>query len=171
MNRNMDNPMGKLAPTPAPLRTGQILIAALLLGMLSFSGIAAAMAGKAGSHPDPKLATTLFIVLGLLAVTELTVFLALVRPTFIRQVRADSQSRDEASRDSFLQQRFLTLTILSGALAEGLGLFGAVIVLLTGKYEALAAPALAAVALLLVLPTPARFDRFKQSVSDQAFQR
>lgn len=157
--------------TSGPLRTGQILIAALIFGMLSFAGVAAAMAGKI-SRPDPQLANMLFIVMGVLAVSELTAYHLLVRPIFIRQTRSQAQAIDPASRAAFIEPRYLNLTIIAGALAEGLGLLGAVTTLVTGRLEALAAPALAALALLIIIPTRDRLDRFVRAVTEeQPFSR
>src|SRR5262249_48205082 len=143
--------------TSAPVRTGQILVAALLAGMVSFSGVGVAMAGQLGGKPDPKLADLLFVVMGILAIGELGVYHLLLRPMFLRPVRREAAAREERIRAAFIEQRYLGLTILAAALAEGVGLLGAVTVLMTGRFEALASPALATVVLLLILPTRDRF--------------
>ena len=154
-------------PTPTAIRIGQVLIAALVFGMVSFAAVATVMAGQIGGPVDPKLATTLFIVIGGLAVSELIAFHVVVRPLFMKQTRDAAAALPEGDRAQHIEQRYLNLTIVAGALAEGVGLFGAATVLLTGRLEALAAPGLATIALLLIFPTQARLDRFSRAILDQ----
>ncbi len=150
----------------SPIKTGQILVGALLFGMLSFAVVAATMGGKLNTSPDPNLAEMLFIVMGVLAVVEFTAYNFLLKPLLIAQVRREALALDESVRPRYLEQRYLIVTILAAALAEGLGLLGAVTVLLTGRLEALAAPGLAAMALLVILPGPYRFERFTRLIEN-----
>jgi len=158
--------------TASTLRTGQILIGALTFGMLSFTVIAAAMAGQTGGPSmPPSSATTLLIILGALAIAELGAYHIFIRPALLRRVRRDAQDlTDYTARSSFIEQRYLIATLIPAALAEGCGLFGAVIVLISGRYEALAAPIAAAIVMALLFPTPARLERFARS-TEEVFPR
>lgn len=59
---------------------------------------------------------------------------------------------------------FVTLTLISGSLAEGFGLFGAVIYLITGDSYALVAPAIALFLIARLLPIRDRLARFTELV-------
>lgn len=158
--------MNQNATPLGTLRTGQLLIAALTFGMVTFTGIAAVMSKTMASNPrSQNLDSTLLAALGGLAIMELIAYKLLVRPNIIRQARREAEGRDEIGRRAFLEQRYLTLIILAGALVEGVGLFGAVILMVSGQWAAIAAPALASIAMLLVIPTADRFDAFLREVS------
>lgn len=149
-----------------PIKTGQVLVGALIMGMVSFSAVAMFMGGKLGNSVDPSLGDMLLIVMGILAVVEFCAYHALMRPLMIKSIRSQSLAVDPSTRAAFLGQRFLTLTIVAAAMAEGVGLLGAVTTLLTGRIEALIAPAVATVALLLTLPTDGKLAAFTRKVED-----
>jgi hypothetical protein len=65
----------------------------------------------------------------------------------------------------------VSLRIIAAAMAEGFGLFGIVIFLVTGTAIALAAPVLALVILTRLVPTRDRISRFLAELSGQPIPR
>ncbi len=147
------------------VRTLRILIGALIMGVLMITGVAAAMAAT-GKATQKDIAMMLLLALGGLAIAELVAYRALVRPTILRQVRRNYAAAAEDAKEAFLLGQFTTMTILAAALIEGVGLFGAVILLITGQWAAIAAPLIAAGALAFLMPSREAVDRFRREVSE-----
>ena len=152
---------------PDPLRTLPFLVAALLMGVLTFTGFATFIAfTRGGMAPPASTDYTLLLVLAVLGPSEFLAYHVALRPMFARRAR-ETASASEETRDFGLAQQFAMKTIIAAALLEGWGLFGAVILFLIGQWPALAAPMIAAVGLALLLDARGRFERFKEDATGQ----
>jgi len=138
-----------------PLRSAAIVHLALIVGLLTFGAVAVGLVAAGEPLGDPALADTLLPVLALLAVAEAPAWLV-VRKTFDARLaeRADA-AREELARGELPPELF-QVALIGSALAEGVGLFGVVIHLLTGAVAALAAPAVAVVLIAVLVPTRAK---------------
>lgn len=151
--------MSDPAPFPAAaVRITQILVAAMLGGMLAFSAVAAAIGPK--SSPSPDTARTLLLVAaGILLVTSI-LGTAVIPRAFAAQARARLRGAQPEDMPAIAYPLYQTSCILRTAMLEGPGLLGAFIVLTHGSTLALAIPAAAAAILILTFPTNDRFARF-----------
>lgn len=149
------------------LKVLQILIGALIMGMLTFTGFAAFMAatGKA-SQPNSGLDQTLLIVIGVLSISELIAYRVMVRPTLFKQIRTKYAEAPESGRALIVSSHFTVVTIVAAAMIEGVGLLGAVTLFLSGNWVAAAVPVIAAGALALLIPSQERLDKFRREVSE-----
>jgi len=125
----------------------QIIIAALIVGLAGFSGVAVWMAGEGGLGNDASLAPILRAALlvlgfGLVAASRVVKRVMLGKP---------SGSDDPAGHEAALASR-LTLTVVQAAFADGFGLCGSVFLLVTGQLYFLAAPAISILIMLKLLP-------------------
>ena len=136
----------------------RVVLGALLLGMTSFAAVAAFLGPSKGAA-DPKL---FLIALAVMGPVELILYRLAVRPAIIRQA---AQALRAGATDAAMEARFTAATILAAALAEGWGLFGCVIVMISGQWAALVAPACAAAVLGSLLDVRGRFERFKQEAA------
>ena len=145
----------------------RVLLAAMGGGMVVFAGIAMLVVKSGSTDSRPALAPILLPILGLIAILELPVY-ATMRRGIVSKAR-QAWDREPSSNDPAIEllPSYNTLTIIGGALAEGFGLFGAVVFLLTGSWPALAAPAIALVALAAVFPSRDRLNRFVTAVTGQ----
>lgn len=147
-----------MTPAAPPLRTTRIIVLALALGVLTFTGVVVALRLTSSPDMDPETAQLLLVVLGGLAVSEGGLYVVLRRNFVGRAVAAREESL------AFLRQGLTppalhTLAIVGGALAEGVGLLGTIAVLLGASWYALAAPILAVALILLQVPTQERLAR------------
>jgi hypothetical protein len=154
---------------PGPLRLLPILIGALVMGVLAFTGVATFFAitrGGLSKHISPEF--ILLATLGALGVFEFIMFHAVLRPAFAKKARDTAAATDNPdARDHALAQQFVAKTIIAAALLEGWGLFGAVIVLLHAQWPAIAAPIIAVIGLALMLNVRDRFARFREMATGQ----
>jgi hypothetical protein len=149
------------------LRVLRLLLAAMGGGMVVFAGIAVLVVKSGSMDSRPALAPILLPILGLVAILELPVY-ATMRRGIVSKAR-QAWDRTPSSDDPAVEllPSYNMLTIIGGALAEGFGLFGTVVFLLTGSWPALAAPAIALVALAAVFPSQDRLNRFVTAVTGQ----
>jgi len=145
----------------------RLLVAAMGGGMTIFAGIAVLLVKSGTMEGKRELAPVLLAILGLVAVTQIPVY-TVIRRGIVSKAR-QTWDRDPSMDDPALEllPSYNMLTIIGGALAEGLGLFGTVVFLLTGSWPALAAPAIALLALAAVFPSPDRLNRFVTAVTGQ----
>jgi F0F1-type ATP synthase membrane subunit c/vacuolar-type H+-ATPase subunit K len=152
-------------PIDQALRILRIIVAAMMMGVFGLSVVAVLVGRQA--DPNPKLANIMLVLLAVMAVWELIAY-AVVRASVLNRLRrrfaGNPPAEDPATE---LIGSFNSLTIIACALAEGLGLFGAVIMLITGAWAALAAPALALIVLTLQLPSEDKIARFVSGVTGQ----
>ena len=157
--------MDQLAERLRPLKTTMVALAA---GMLVLA-LAAAVAVLSEAMPiDESLGPILLMVLGLVAFGEAVGYI-MIRQGVVRKTRTGLESCSaEIEQTAALANGFASLTIIGAAMLEGLGLFGAVIVLLTGQLAVLLAPALAIVFLLtLAFPTEKKAREFIGAVTGE----
>jgi len=150
----------------ASIQTIRIIVCALAVGIVFFVGVTiflnltngAAAAPAPGPAVSPQGAPSgmpdvMLIALGGLAATATMTFL-LVPPLMIKQSAARWKAANtEAEREHVVMSSLSIVTIFRAALVEGVGLFGAVLFMLYGEWALLAAPALAVLLLLTLIPT------------------
>ncbi len=149
---------------PPTLKTLQIVVIALFMGMMTASGVFAMLHVTGSAKPSsaglsPEL---LAGILGALALGTATMML-IVPPALIRQgaARYRAQETDEG-KQFVLMQTLSTSTIIRCAMVEGVGLFGAVAFFITGMWPLLAAPALAGLLILSFFPTEGKLRRARE---------
>ncbi len=154
---------------PERLRPLRIVIVALAAGLLVLAVVAVVAVLSEAMPIDESLGPILLMVLGLVAFAE-AVGYVIIRQGIVRKTRAGLENcSTEIEQTATLANAFASLTIIGGAMLEGLGLFGAVIVLLTGQLVVLIAPALAIIFLLtLAFPTGKKAREFIGAVTGQA---
>lgn len=120
---------------------------------------------QAGSIPhDDGLGSTLLLVLPLLALGEMPAYVVLRQAAIARLRRSCADSSSDVERTTALLNGFVILTIIAGAMVEGLGLFGILIYLVSGKTLALLAPGVAIILLAAIFPSQEKARQFESSV-------
>jgi hypothetical protein len=99
----------------------------------------------------------LYVVSGLLTATSIAGFWGIGRFA-VSSLRKNGAGRDPQERERLATMGLVTTSILRAAFAEGAGLFGAVLVLLTGTLYTLGAVAIAVVLIVLLLPVRSRLE-------------
>ena len=145
----------------------RLLLAAIGGGMVIFAGIAVLLVKSGSMEGKRELAPILLPILGLIAILELPVYATMRRGIVSKARQAWDRAPSSGDPAVELLPSYNMLTIIGGALAEGFGLFGTVVLLLTGSWPALAAPAIALLALAAVFPSPDRLNRFVTAVTGQ----
>lgn len=170
---------GSTSSSPeAQLKSLPVILLALMGGMVSFAGLATYMAmtrgalmvpakqdasaagagaaaGFGGGAGDPTL--VLYVVSGVLTAISIVISIGLGRYA-VSSVRKSWASGDDAARKRQATAALFTTSILRGGFAEGAGLFGAVVVLLTGTLYTLGAVVIAAVLLAMLVPVRTRLE-------------
>jgi len=142
------------------LRLPRLAIAGMAVGIITFAAVTVVLVagGTLGTRPD--LARPLLLALLGLGVAEVPGYAA-VRQGILRRLRDAAVGGQMAPLPAdVLARYYVTLTLVGGALAEGLSLFGIVIVLVTGAWWGLAAPAVGLALIALQVPSNARFGQF-----------
>lgn len=156
------------------LRPLQMIVAALIVGVITFTIVALAVGGMQsgpGQAPAPaqagslSMANTLRLVCAALIAGTLMVF-PIVRRGQIGVLSRQTSGGDADDR-ARLMQAFTATTIIGGALAEGPALFGAVILLLTGELQDLILIAVPLLVLLFRFPTAGRWESFVRGIQVQ----
>jgi hypothetical protein len=161
-----------MSPTLTQIvRINQILVTALLFGVVSFAAVAVAL-GPLQPAPAPVAGAPigpfggydpLLLAMGALIVGQFPVLLFLgiamgkQAAGMARRLAAEPETRDTA-----LARLWMNGTILRAALAEGAGLFGAVILLLHGERLALVGVGFAVLVLVAIMPTRGRLENWIQ---------
>lgn len=146
------------------LMGSQILVGAMAAGLVFFTGFALCAVTlpifeKPIHEGNENLALILLIVLGAMGCGQFVAFLVLRRLmlTRLRPVAEAEHSDEEAIPALVAGTR--AFNVIGAALAEGFGLFGSVVFLLTGSWPALAASVLGVIWLLAQLPTREKYRR------------
>jgi hypothetical protein len=149
------------------LQISRLVIAAMAMGIIGFAAVVVLLAAGGRMNADPQLADILLIVLAILAVAQVPVYV-FVRRAILANLRrtCDSRTSGEAAAQE-LTKGFNALTITGGAMAEGLSLFGLVILLLSGNWLALAGPLVGLLLLAVQFPTRDKLRRFVESATGQ----
>lgn len=143
-------------PAQRRLRVLQILIGALMMGLLSASVVMTLLVVIGHAPPSPSLAKTFAVVVPALFAATLVASVVVLRALTSQarqQWEAASPHEDPAA---FAMPKFEVQAILRGALLEGPGLFGAVATMLTGECLFLIVPGLALLGLAATFPTKDR---------------
>lgn len=148
-------------PPQLPMLPMQIVTVAMMVGIALFTGVGFFMAPV--MEEGTPLEDLLLPALGGLALLMIAPY-AVLRAVLLARARRLAESGESGEADASLFPVYNTLTLLGSALVEGFGLFGAVIFLLTRRHEALAAPALAIVLLVLRMPSREGYRRFRDAV-------
>lgn len=162
------DPSGKrLMNAAETLRAGPLMIIALMAGLTIFTCVAAVMGpisppAPAGTPPTPGQQplplNAMYAMLGALGAGSVVAYFVHGRSCVKKAKEAwKARTSDDDGRDA-VARVLMTTTILKGALVEGPGLFGAVLILLTGSLAAIAAPIVALVLLAIMLPVRSRFE-------------
>ncbi|HEX6884524.1 MAG TPA: hypothetical protein VF530_14200 [Planctomycetota bacterium] len=143
-------------PTPT-LVAFRFVPLAMAFGVLVLTGGAVALraSGTLAGSPDTARILT-YCVAGL--ALALVPALVVLRATQVARLRAGRAQALELLAQGRVPHPVLALTIGSCALVEGLGLLGAVTVLLGGPWAVLAVPVLAVAVILLQVPTRTRIE-------------
>ena len=163
-------------PSSGVIRTSQILVGALMMGLLMFSGVVVylrlsgslsttgrGIAGGPGSGlPDATAILLIGVMTGLTVVTAIVGFL--LRSVVVRVVRKKVES-GETVEQPVLLLRYQTLTIARAALAEAPALLATVIVMLTGNWLAFIGTGVGLLMLLVVMPSRGKFDVFVRAAT------
>lgn len=150
------------------LKTGQIIVLAMMGGLVSFGAVLAVLS-QVGELGSAKLDATIPLgVVAALAVTEVPVYV-LIRKGLIAKGREKLAGRRSAMGEPLLGEAmdvFLIMTIIGAAMCEGVGLFGLVVMLLTGNYFGALFAFVALALLALQLPTEARLRSFASALTE-----
>ena len=141
----------------ASLRSVQIIPLAMALGVLAISGVAIAVRLSGGVESNPEVTGVLTMAVAALAVAMVPVYFVL-RRTLVARAQEERAKGLELLAQGQAPPALLTLLIVGAALAEGVGLFGAVTLLIGGPWFVLAAPGLALALILMQIPTRERFE-------------
>lgn len=140
-----------------PLR---LVVVAMAFGIVVLTVVASVLAAGGSMSLKPELAGPLGLALGVFVVVAAVAY-TLVRNRMIaglRQTYDEQSTPDDPATE--LAPRYVAITIIGAALAEGPSLLGGIVVLLTGQWTALVVPAVGVVVLALLLPTRDRFASF-----------
>lgn len=152
-----------------PLR---IIIPAMIVGVIGFAVVAGALGGSMVSAAEQ--AQMFLVILACMAVMEVIGY-SVVRMVHLAQTRREIESAridagpgDPSSAAQLVAaSSYFTLTLIAAAMAEGIGLFGTVVFLITGAKPALAALGLALVVLVLQIPTRGKLADFVASATGE----
>lgn len=154
------------------LKSLQVIVVALMGGMLAFTGLAtymaltrgAAMVPQQGATPPPGGAVSrsdptmmLYVVSGAVSAMSIVAFIVVGRLA-VADVRKKAAGLSGDARERTAVQGMMVSTIIRAAFAEGAGLLGAVVVLLTGTLYTLGAVVVATVLLMMLMPVRSRME-------------
>jgi peptidoglycan/LPS O-acetylase OafA/YrhL len=145
---------GRGAPSQT-LAQFKIILFALAAGVLMFAVVASVLGpvgGPAEEGADDSLGQTLLYALGAMALGVLPLAVVLRRWGFSRVEHRREEAIAEID-DGRIPQELAGAILVSAAAVESVGLFGCVVVLITGNMIALAAPAVAVVGILMSVPS------------------
>jgi hypothetical protein len=134
-------------------------------GLLVFGCVATVVRASGFVWPAEGMGTVLLLILAMLAVGE-TVAYGVVRQATMRNAQRSYETcSTDTERSALILNSFATVVIIGCAMIEGLGLFGVVIYLVSGKGLGLLAGALAVILLAASFPTAHKFHSFESSVT------
>ena len=153
--------------TPLYLRRLRLIILAMTMGVIVFAAIVIYLITFGGMSTRPDLANVLLAALVAQAALEIVLYFVARKliNDWLRQ-RQSGQAGDSVA-PSDLVRAFFTISLIVAGLAEGLSLFGLVILMLTGNWLAIVAPAIGLLLIALRFPSNDKFNRFAASVTGQ----
>jgi hypothetical protein len=147
---------GKITPM-------QLVVVAMIGGMLAFAVMTLFVSPR--MEHDPALARPLLAALGGMGVMELVAYLVLRQVTLAGlRGRADA-GQPQAELDGRILGAWQTLTLIRSAMLEAIGLFGIVIVLLTGRWAWFAVPAAAIAFLVAGFPSRGQLESLSTRIT------
>lgn len=171
------DPIHESAPhqgAPNRLRVLQVIVLALISSLTAFSVLAAILGPQVRTPTANSSAARtssehlLMMALGAIGLLGLLLLTFLIRPAITRKARWAWQTRpsDEVGATS-VWSMYMVRTIVTAAFIEGIGLFGGIIHMLTGALPPIAAPVIAIVLLICIIPTRGRLQEFVKVVSSE----
>jgi hypothetical protein len=144
--------------TEKALLTLKIVVSALLAGVIVTWAVILAISG---SKPDrPELTGPLSTILLVFAVVATVLPMLLYRP-IVGKARQEIANAPAQADHAGIAVRYLQVyTLISVALGEGLGLFAAVVYLLTGYQSAMLLAALGIILIVRQFPTSGQLESF-----------
>jgi len=121
-------------------------------GVIGLMVVAFVLVANKPLPKDEKLATILLAVMGFMALSDLPAYV-LVRTTLRTKLRDTVRQDTQPDPLMSVLRAYSTMTIIGAAMAEGLGLFGAVICLVTGHMLAVAGPIVTLAVLFALFPS------------------
>jgi hypothetical protein len=144
------------------VRVLRIIVAALVMGLVTFIAVAAGLVASGSAVENPEAALPLLVALAGFALAGVPAYVV-ARLTILKKLRRGvAEGATAAISTDELTRSFTALTIVGCAVAEGASLFAIVILLVTGIWWVLVVPALGIA--LIVLQAPSR-DKFHQFAS------
>lgn len=142
---------------PVPIRTLQIILLALVMGLTCFTGLVAYLrTTQAGFGAQPASdVLTLLVPIFFVGNAVACLFIQSVAK---KAVLAERESARMLLKRGSMPPALARAAILGAALAEGGGLFGTVVVLIGGPLFLFAAPAVSVIWMLLLFPTLERIE-------------
>ncbi len=147
----------------------RVVLGAMGMGIVAFAAVAVVLGQGGQMTTQPELARILLPVLALMAAPALVAFL-LVRNAAVGKLRSEAGQAPDRITVEVVAARLVPVTIIGGALAEGVSLFGTVAYLLTGQALALAAPAVGIIALVLLMPSLTRIRRLTSAITGRIWE-
>ncbi|MBY0263800.1 MAG: hypothetical protein K2Q20_15755 [Phycisphaerales bacterium] len=152
-------------PSAAPsLSALRIIIAAFLFGVLGFAAVTAVIRLTAPARPAGGPTDSMLLGLTALLIVNSVVIGAFFRSQAVAKARRDHEAGPGLDEPAILQ-KFGTVTILRGALAEGAALLGVMTTFLTGNWLGLVAAGFAMLVLAAAFPTRGKLEAFVRDVT------
>lgn len=149
---------------PKQLFPLQIIIPVMAAGMIAFGVITSVLTPVGKPEAIADLTNILLLVLALLAASEIPAFF-IVRMGRIAKLRKTLSDRKPEECLKPIAATYLQITLIGAAMAEGIGLFGIVIVLITGNWLVGLAPLLALLVLVMLFPRLGAFQSFASNAT------
>lgn len=154
-------------PSLPTFRSAQLVLGALIFGLVSLTGTFVVLrANGFGGTSIPAAREALVAALGVLFLSSGVTY-AFLRPRFLSRVQASKDEALASIQQGRLPMPLQSAAIVGAALAEGPGLFGAVVYFLGGPAYVLAAPALAILAIAILIPNRERTEELVRSLSPE----
>ena len=147
------------------MKTAQIILSLLLVGVIVFTIVVIFV--RPPEEPDEERAPLMLLILGVVAFSVLPVY-GIVRKGFIKALSRRHQLALAEVRHHQIPPELMGLAIVGGALTESVGIFGAVVFMLTGEWYALAAPAVAVILLGVQIPGKESLERLIRLARERA---
>jgi len=143
----------------------RIIIGAMAMGIILLGIVVIFLENTFSQKTDPKIVTPLMISLAALALAEIPAYI-IIRLNTIRKLSEQyKKNRPQENPTEELTARYAVLTIIGSAMAEGVSLFGLVILLLTTQWFVLSIPILGLIILTFLFPTEGKLASFVFAVT------
>lgn len=152
---------------PPNLRSLQIIVGVMSMGMVLFSVIAVVLPPTRTAQPTAPAAGADILQIAAFVITPVLLISGFaLRAAMKRRLHARTASGSiTAESVSGIMPIYTVRTVISAAIFEGAGLFGAVVAFITGDPLTLIGTALALLAMLVIFPTHARLRSYVADVT------